>query len=119
MTTPDTTYFVWRHEQGQGGRPLRVPVVNDVGSPFSIDGWTVDCVIKTRPRGIVLHTFPADRAVIVDDGETVELTIPAPVSATWTWTTGWWRLKVTDPDSPVDNPHVERIAQGPFILDLE
>lgn len=119
MTSPDTTYWPWRHEQGEGGRPLKVPVQNAEGNPFSIEGWTMDCVIKTRPGGSVLHTFPENRMALIDDGETIELTIPAPVSATWTWTTGWWRLKVRDPESDPANPTVERIASGPFILDLE
>lgn len=114
--SPDTTTWTWRVEAGER-EVLVIPVLDDDDAPFSIPGWTVDAQIKTRSGGQTLYTWPAEYAEITDGDQFVTLTIPGPVSATWMFRTGWYRVEVTDPNSDPDNPNVQRILQGPFELD--
>lgn len=110
-----TTDYAWRVTADQ--REQRSFDVFEGSAEVDITGWDVDAKIRTRPGGLVLHTFPAERAVIEDDGR-VTCTIPAPVSAAWAWTTGWYRIKVTDPASPdPDDPARSRVLQGPLVVD--
>jgi hypothetical protein len=105
----------WRHTQGERD-PVTFQVLDVNDSAYSITGWTVDAKIKTRPKGTVLHTFGEDDIEISPDGFAVTLTIPAAVSSAWTWTTGYYRIKVIDPSDP-DDPTVRRLLQGPFVTD--
>ncbi len=116
MTSPDTTTWSWRVEGGER-EVLVIPVLDDAAAPFSILGWTVDAKIKDQPGGVTLYTWPAEHAEITDGGNTVTLTIPGPVSSTWMFRTGWYRVEVTDPNSDPDDPNTQRILQGPFELD--
>lgn len=108
----DTTDYVWRVEQGER-EPLDIPVL-DNDEPRDVTGWTIDAVIKTEPGGEVLHTFTPEQITVVSN--VVTLTVPGPVSAAWTWTIGWWRVKITPPDSDPDDPETERIVKGPFLV---
>lgn len=91
-------------------------VLNGADDEVDITGWTVDARIRTRPGGITLHTFP-DEMIEVDPSGQVTLTIPAPTSAAWAWPTGWYRIRVEDPDSPdADNPDASRTLQGPVVV---
>lgn len=112
----DTTYFVWRIEQGEK-ETLIIPVYDASNSLFFIPGWTIDAQIKTRAGGETLYTWPAEYAQVTNGDAFVTLTIPGPVSAAWTFRTGYFRVVVSDPDSDVDNPTAERILQGPFVMD--
>jgi len=112
----DTTEFVFRIEQGER-EPLTIPVLNAFGTASPIPGWTVDAKIKTRPGGAVLYTWPADLAQVTGDGSFIEIRTPASVSAAWAFTSGWYRVKVTDPDSDPDDPTVYRILQGQLVVD--
>lgn len=120
MTTAvgDTTAFAWRIEQGER-EELVIPVLDDADSLFFITGWTVDAKVKTRPGGSVLYTWPAELAQITNGGAFITLTIPGPVSALWTWAAGWYRVKVQDPLSEPDDPTVQRILAGPFVVDAD
>jgi hypothetical protein len=111
----DTLTFAWRIEAGER-ETLDIPVLDDADDPAAIDGWTVDCVIKDRPGGTVLHTFAGDNAQILPGG-VVHLVIPAPVSALWAWRSGWWRLIVSNPSINEDDPPAYRIVQGPVVVD--
>lgn len=117
MTSPasDTRVYTWLVEQGER-ETLTFPVLNEAGSPTVITGWTVDARIKDRPGGATLYTWPSNLAQITGGGSSVTLTIPGPVSAGWTWTTGWFRVKVTDPSSDPADPAVHRIIAGPLII---
>jgi hypothetical protein len=109
----DTTEFVWRVEQGER-EILEIPVL-DNGAPLDVTGWTIDAMVKTEPGGEVLHTFPAERIDVA--GHVVTLTVPGPVSASWSWTVAWWRVVITEP-SPADpdNPDSQRVVKGPFLV---
>lgn len=97
-----------------------IPILKADGSPKNITGFTVDAKIKTEPGGVALYTWPlADLDIGGADGNELTLTIPAPVSMTWTWHTGWYRVKVTDPASPAEDPSVSRVLQGAIFLDLD
>ena len=114
----DTTYFAWRIEQGEK-ETLIIPVLDAANTAFAIPGWTVDAKIKTRPGGDILYTWPAEYAEVTGADLFVTLTIPAPVSEAWTFRNGWFRVKVSDPNSDLDNPTVERILLGPFVVDAD
>lgn len=119
MTTAlgtDVREYTWRITQGTSER-LLIPILDEAGAPFPVDGWTVDAKIKDEPGGVVLYTWPTSGIAI--DGAEVLLTIPAPVSAAWTWYAGWYRVKLTDPNSPPDNPAVSRVLQGSIFIDLD
>lgn len=110
-----TSELAWRVTANQ--RERRAFDVNDSAQqPVDVTGWTVDAKIRTRPGGTVLHTFPEDYASIDGSGQVV-CVIPAPVSAVWAWTTGWYRIVVSDPDSPADDPDRSRVLQGPLVVD--
>lgn len=111
----DTVNYGWRIEQGER-EALDVPVL-DNGVPRVVTGWTIDAVIKDRPGGTVLYTFPASGISVA--GHVVTLTVPGPVSAAWTWTVGWWRLKVTAPNPDSANPETYRVTKGPFLVDRD
>lgn len=108
----DTASYVWRIEQGETD-PLTIPVTNG-GSPMTVDGWTVDAKIRSNPGGPVL----ADLTELAEaSGTNVVLTVPAVVSAAWTFSLGWFRVKITDPDSPSDDPTTYRVLQGWVLVD--
>lgn len=111
--TSDVREYDWHVRQATRER-LIIPIL---GENVDITDWTVDAKIKTQPGGAVLYTWPTgDIAVAAQE---VTLTIPAPVSAAWTWGTSWYRVKLIDPDSPADNPAVSRVLQGAIVLDLD
>lgn len=110
----DTTTAAWRIT-ANAKEQRSFDVLNSVDDEVDITGWTVDARIRTRPGGAVLHTFPADMIQI--DSDQVILTVPAPVSGAWAWTTGWYRVVVSDPDSPAENPDKSRTLQGPVVVD--
>jgi hypothetical protein len=112
----DVREYTWRVKQAAQER-LVIPILDINGTPKDVTGYTVDAKIKTEPGGVVLYTWPTGDVVI--DGDEVELTIPAPVSATWTWHTGWYRVKLTDPASPAEDPAVARVLQGAIFIDLD
>jgi hypothetical protein len=109
----DVREYDWHVRQGTRER-LIIPIL---GEDVDITGWTVDAKIKTQPGGAVLYTWPTSGIAIVP--QELTLTIPAPVSAAWAWGTSWYRVKLTDPSSPVDNPAVSRVLQGTLVLDLD
>lgn len=111
----DTVEFAWRIEQGER-EPLDVPVL-DNGAPRDLTGWTIDAVIKDAPGGTVLYTFPPAQVVV--NGHIVTLIVPAPVSSAWTWTVGWWRMKITAPDPDPVDPETHRVAQGAFLVERD
>jgi hypothetical protein len=111
----DVREYDWHVRQATRER-LIIPVLDD-GEPATIAGWTVDAKVKTAPGGTVLYTWPTSDIAIV--GHEVILTIPAPVSAAWTWGTSWYRVKLIDPGSSVDNPAISRVLQGALVLDLD
>lgn len=110
MAGTDTLEYEWRIEQGE--REVLIFPVMSGNDPFPIVGWSADCVIKDRPGGNALYTFPPEYAAVSSDGLTVALTVPAPISAAWLFRAGWWRLKVANPDFELNDPDVQRIAQG-------
>lgn len=112
---PDTTVFGWRLEAGERAE-ISFPVVDADDVPVDVEGWTVDAKIRTRPGGTVLYTFPADY-VSIDSSGLVTVTIPAPVSAAWVFTNGWYRVVITDPNSSPDDPNAQRVLQGVVVID--
>lgn len=116
MTAPVddiTATYNWRVRQAARER-LIIPIL---GEDVDITGYTVDAKIKTEQGGAVLYTWPlADIDIAPNE---LALVIPAAVSAAWTWHVGWYRVKLTDPDSPVDDPSVSRVLQGAIFIDLD
>lgn len=90
-------------------------VRNGPDDDVDITGWTVDAKIRTYPGGTLLYTVPAGDITVT--GSEVALVIPAPVSATWAFTNGWYRVRVYDPSSDEDDPEASRVLQGPFVVD--
>lgn len=109
----DTREYTWRIEAGEREK-LTVPLL-DGGEPIDITGWSVKAVIKDRRGGALLYTFPAEHVNI--NGSEVELTIPAPVSANWVWTVGWWHMEVTPPDPNPLDPPTQIVVAGSFLVD--
>jgi hypothetical protein len=116
VTNPqgDTLSFTWRLEQGEREQ-LDIPVLADGVAEFDLTGWTVDAQVKTAPGGKTLYTWPPE--LIHISGHTITLLVPGPVSQSWGWTTGWWRVVVTEP-SPADpaDPDTFRIIQGSVLV---
>lgn len=111
----DTTTFAWRIEAGERSE-ISFPVVDADNTPVDVEGWTVDAKIRNRPGGTVLYTFPVDY-VSIDSSGTVTVTIPAPISASWAFTSGWYRVVITDPNSSADDPNAQRVVQGVLVVD--
>lgn len=105
----DTREFDWTIEQGERER-ITIPVLDADDNPYAVDGWSVDACIKTRPGGALLYRWPANLINVA--GPQIELVVPGPVSARWTWTEGWWRVVITAPNGPQDDPDTYRIIQG-------
>lgn len=111
----DTTSYTWRIEAGERER-LSIPVLTAESAAADLTGYTIDAKIKTaQGSGVVLYDFPPEH-ITVEDG-TISLLIPAPVSAAWFWSIGWWRVLITAPVVDPDDPDTHRIVQGPFIVD--
>lgn len=104
--------YTWEIEQGET-EVLTVPVADD-GEDLTVTGWTVDAKIRVNPGGPLLYTFPAE--LVEASGTNVVLRVPADVSAAWSFTLGWFRVKITDPASPVDEPVRYRVLQGPVLV---
>jgi hypothetical protein len=111
----DTKIEPWRVEKGER-ETLSFPILGG-GEPFPIDGWTVTATIHDRPAGTLLYTFPAGQVVVDPDENAVQLTVPAPVSATWAWWTGWYSVFITDPNTDLDDPATYRVLAGPLVVD--
>lgn len=120
MSSADTREELMRIEQGENW-DWTFAVLDSGSSLFPITGWTVDAKIKNRPGGDTLYTFPSPAAQIVGGGAFIKLTVPAAVSAAWTWSTGWYRVKIRESEPPADpdNPIVQRIIQGAVVMDLD
>lgn len=117
MTAPDTTVATWRIEAGQ--RTTSTFTVLDVdGNVSPVAGWVVDAKIRAYPGGPILYTFPSGDAELISGGAVVRLTVPQDISAAWVFTTGWYRVRVydPDPDDPFDVP-AQRILQGALVVD--
>jgi hypothetical protein len=112
-TADDTTFSVWRVEANEK-HYRTIPVVDSNGNPNVVTGWTVDAKVRTRAGGEILYVFPEEHWEIQSD--LVILKIPAPVSAAWDWSLGWYRVVITDPNSDAEDPDTQRIAEGPFIV---
>lgn len=116
----DTRDYVWRIEAGERER-LSIPVLAEDDGPADLTGYLIDAQIKISQGGAVLYTFPAEHisVEVPEDPElppNIVLLIPAPVSAAWPWSVGWWRLLITAPDADPDDPDTHRIIAGPFIV---
>jgi hypothetical protein len=111
--TVATTSYTWRVQQGET-ESLRIPVTNN-DSPMTVTGWTVDAKVKVNPGGPTLYTFPADAIDV--SGANVTVTVAPAVSAAWTFGLGWFRVKIADPNAPVDDPVVYRVLQGYIVVD--
>lgn len=106
--TGTATYYRWVIEQGEKV-VLRIPVLDSAGAAFTVTGWSVDAKFKTERGGTVLYTFtPAE---YVASGTDVDLTILPATSLVWTFSRGWYRVKVQHPS---DATQVHRILQGQF-----
>jgi hypothetical protein len=118
VTTPlgtDTVHYTWRIEAGERER-LQIPIFGADGTtPQDVTDYTVDAKIRTEQGGEVLYTFPAEHIEITDN--VIELRIPGPTSAAWTWTVGWWRVVITAPEPDPTDPDSSRVVQGAFIVD--
>lgn len=110
----DTLEFAWRIEQGER-EVIRIPVLDDENADYPIEGWTVDATIKDRPGGTVIYTWPVEQITVT--GNIIELVLPAAASLAWTWTVGWWRVKITDPTSDANDRTVYRVIQGPLVVE--
>lgn len=115
VLNPDTLDYLWRIEQGES-EVLTIPVTDD-GEPLTVTGWPVDAKITTNPGGPTLYAFPAELATSV--GTDVLLRVPAAVSSVWTFSVGWFRVRITNPDSDPEEPKVHRILQGPVLVDRD
>lgn len=109
-----TTDLAWRVRANQRERRT-FDVRSGPEDDIDVTGWTVDAKVRSRPGGTVLHTI--DIADITITGSQVAVVIPAPISAAWAFTTGWYRIRVVDPASDVDDPEASRVLQGPFVVD--
>lgn len=116
MAIAETKTYPWRIEQGEYSS-LTFPVVDSNGDLFPIDGWTIDAKIRERPGGSVLYTWTSDLAVLDSDDNTVKLAIPGPVSSAWTFTTGWYRVKITNTGAAPADATAFRILEGVLVVD--
>jgi hypothetical protein len=115
VTSADTLNWTWRIEAGER-ETLDVPIfLGDGTTPKDVSGYTVDAVIKTEAGGSLLYAFPTEHISI--DESVVTLLIPAPISAAWVWSVGWWRLVITAPSPDPLDPESDRVVQGAFIVD--
>jgi hypothetical protein len=110
----DTRTEAWRVERGER-ETATFPVLTGTDL-FPIEGWSVSAQILDRD-GVVLYDFPAEQVSSNTDDNTVQLLIPAPVSALWTWTTARYRVLITEPGSDPADPATYRVLQGVLVLD--
>lgn len=111
-----TRAYAWRISQG-AREQLNIPILDGDGAPVTLTDYTVDAMIKDRPGGEVLYTWPAEDVEIA--GTAVSLSVPAPVSAEWTWSVGWYRVLLTAPDADPDDPMTARVLQGVIVIDFD
>jgi hypothetical protein len=110
----DTRTEAWRVERGER-ETATFPVLTGADL-FPIEGWSVSAQILDRDDEL-LYDFPTDHASVNPDDNTVQLLIPAPVSALWTWTTARYRVEISDPSSDPADPATYRVLQGVLVLD--
>lgn len=108
VITEDTPVWDWEIAAGVLTQ-LNIPVLDSAGELFTVNGWSVDAKVKTRPGGSVLHTWqPADIAVA---GTSVTLTVLPATSLAWRFTASHYRVKIIHPS---DATQIYRILQGRF-----
>lgn len=119
MTSPDDT-LVWPLTVEQGEKETYPFPILLGGEAANVANWVIDAKVKTRPGGPLLHAFVATgddpEVKISDDGTAVELTILPAVSAAWTWTSGWYRIKLQDPG---DATNIQRVVEGAFMVNQD
>lgn len=111
-----TTEYVWRLPAGARDE-ITFPILESDESSASVLGWDVDAKVRQYPGGPVLYTFPVELAHVVSGGTRVRLTLPAPITAAFRFSCGWWRVVVSDPASDVADPSASRVIQGLLVLD--
>jgi hypothetical protein len=112
----DTRLQPWRVEKGERDTAT-FPVLFPDNTPFPIDGWNVTATIWDRPGGTLLYAVPSPNVTVDPDENRIVLVIPAPVSAAWTWWTGWYQVDISDPSSDPDDPSTYRVLNGAFVVD--
>ncbi len=100
------TRFDWSVDQGELVQ-LLIPVLDDNDQPFTVTGWSVDAKIKTAPRGTILSTWASQDVIVA--GSSVTLSILPATSLGWTFTKGWYRVKIVH---PTDATQIYRILDG-------
>jgi hypothetical protein len=114
--TSDTAVQAWRVEAGER-ETLTFTVLDADGQLFPLDGWAASATIRDRPGGTLLYTFPAENVAVDTDENSIVLTVPAPVSAGWTFTLGHYSVFITDPATDPDDPATYRVLAGAFVVD--
>lgn len=121
-----TTIRDWHITSGE--RSTRsFPVYNAGNALATITDWTVLVVFKTRRGGEVLYTLPAEHITIIDTtvgavttpDSTVRMVVPGPVSAAWTFTSGYYSVRITDPDTDPTDPDSSRVLAGGVWVDAD
>lgn len=112
----DTPEFTWIVEKGEA-ESMTFPVALG-GTPLDLTGWTVDAKVKVNPGGPVLYTFlPEHIEIGGDDSNEVTLRVPESVSDEWDFSVAYYRVRVVDPEAPIDAPVSYRVLQGPLLVD--
>lgn len=109
------TESVWKIKANQRDR-RRFTVLDDAAPPAPVDvtNWTIDAVLKSRPGGNTVHTFPiGDVSIVSGPLGQVEVRIPAAVSAAFAFGHAWYRVRVIPPSAATD---AQRVLEGPLIV---
>lgn len=102
MPAPDVVHL----RVGQGETLARTFTASQ-----DVDGWVGRGQIRSRPASLtVLYDWPASG--ITCAGATVTVTVPADVTALWTWQVASFQIEAVDPDGDT----VLRVVRGAIVV---
>lgn len=114
MTMPSdgrATDYCWYVEQGELVT-LQIPILDSGGNLFDVTGWSVDAAIKANTNGgTVLYSFLSEDCAV--SGSNVYLTVLPDTSLAWSFTGGWYRVKII---SPTDSTNIQRVLSGSIVV---
>lgn len=117
MTMPSdgrSTDYCWFVEQGELVT-LQIPILDSRGNVFDVTGWSVDAAIKANANGgTFLYAFLSEDCAV--SGCNVYLTILPATSMAWSFTVGWYRVKII---SPTDSTNIQRVLSGRIVVSYD
>lgn len=94
---PAATALDWSLIKGDSF-DLVLPVLDELGQPVALAGWSAKAQIRRHPDDPLLHEWSAAWGNVTVGATSVTLHVDGPVTALWEWSIAHVSVEVTDLD---------------------